>query len=101
MRWTALTMTTMRGTWTMTTEQQPEAPARRVARSASFVQKADYDRAVTRAEVAEAKLAEVREGVTTFRTHYAGALGGQAADLACAVLQVIDRKPLKQETRRG
>ncbi len=42
------------------------------------------------------RLTEVRETVTTFRTHYAGALGDQAADLACAVLQVIDKKPLER-----
>ncbi len=57
------------------------------------------EKALERAGAAEARLAEVRQAVTTFRSHYAGTLDDQAADVICAVLQVLDRVPLGTEER--
>ena len=53
------------------------------------------------AEVARlrATLAEVRQAVTTFRSHYAATLDDQASDVITAVLQVLDRVPLETQER--
>ena len=54
----------------------------------------------TRAEATEAKLAEVRQGVTTFLGHYGNtplASFKVAQDLAEGVLQVLDRDKISSE----
>ena len=68
------------------------APSRRQVEATI---RAQFDRA----EAAGARLAEVRRTVTTFKTHYAGTLDDQAADVICAVLQVLDGVPLGTQER--
>lgn len=49
--------------------------------------------------ITDAKLAEVRETVTTFLNHYGHSTAASfkvALDLAHGVLQVLDRKPLER-----
>jgi hypothetical protein len=58
----------------------------------------------TRAEATEAKLAEVRQGVTTFLGHYGNtplASFKVAQDLAEGIRQVLDREPLGTQERDG
>ena len=53
-----------------------------------------------RADAAEAKLAEVRQTVTTFLAHYGNSTAAsfsRAADLAHGVLQVLDRDKSSSE----